>query len=599
MEYILKGKAYEVSYSPENITLSVTAGSKTWSWVPPEFSAADCKSEQLTTGVSSVVKAVYSSVNGTDIILVTSVVLNNTDDSLTFEMYAENDGEITKIFWPSAFDFDVPEDQGYTILPLMQGVLIPSKWDENIVQYNDGKIYDRDGYMAFFGQVDNGCGYCAIFETPFDAGYTPNHTPGGKTIIAPYWRESLGKISYKRKIRYCFTTGSDYNDLAKIYRNYLIERGKLVTLKEKIARNPNVAKLIGTPVIHDIIAVHISPDSDYYNKDDLDKNDWHNTFDSRIETLKQLKANGVERAYLHYDGWGNHGYDNLHPDPFPVHEGSGGAEGMKRLADAADELGYIFGIHDQYRDYYYDGDSFSFDNAVLNGDGGHLFCSIWYGGKHTLLCADVARDYVRRNYTHFRELGINVQGSYLDVFAVVELDECFHDGHIMTREQCAMYRRECLDYLTSQGIIPSSEEVTDAIVPSLALCHHAPFAVTTFGKGAEAVGISIPLFNLVHHDCIVVPWFGVGGELGGWGIADNDSPYLWGLLCGGTTYYGAHEQVNGIERGKVTLRLHEKIALCEMVKHEFIDSNYRKHRGIYSDGTVVEIDLDTKEYKIL
>jgi hypothetical protein len=154
----------------------------------------------------------------------------------------------------------------------------------------------------------------------------------------------------------------------------MIERGKFVTLKEKIIRNPNVAKLIGTPVVHDGIATHISPDSNYYNKDDITKNDYHNTFDSRAELLKKLKANGVEKAYLHYDGWGAHGYDNLHPDPFPVNEAAGGAEAMKRLADTASGLGYIFGIHDQYHDYYYDGESFSFDSTVQNADGTYPYC---------------------------------------------------------------------------------------------------------------------------------------------------------------------------------------------------------------------------------
>lgn len=599
MSYILDGKSFKVDYSPEELTLSVIMGEKTWNWAKPNFKAVECKSEQFKTGVSIGVKAVYTGVDDTDVVLVTSVILNQTDNSLAFELYAEKDGDINKIFWPSAFEFDIPKGQGYTILPLMQGVMIPSQWNKQIRTYNDGKIYDRDGYMAFFGQIDKGYGYCAIYDTPFDAGYHAQHVPNGETLIAPYWRESLGNIAYKRSIRYYFTSKSDHNDLAKIYRRYLIERGKFVTLKEKIARNPNVAKLIGTPVVHDIIAVHISPDSNYYKKDELNKNDWHNSFDSRIDLLKQLKSNGVERAYLHYDGWGAHGYDNLHPDPFPVHELAGGADGMKRLAETANELGYIFGIHDQYRDYYYDGENFSFDNAILNNDGSHPFCSIWYGGKHTILCADVARDYVRRNYNHFKELGIKIQGSYLDVFSVVELDQCFNSAHRMTREQCADYRRECLDYLTSQGIIPSSEEVTDAILPSLALCHHAPFAVTTFDNKAEAVGISIPLFNLVYHDCIVVPWFGVDGKLGGWGVPANDSPYLWGLLCGGTTYYNAHETPKNIERGKVTLNLHEKIALCEMMKHEFIDGDYRKHRAVYSDGTVIEIDLDEKDYKII
>jgi hypothetical protein len=614
--YELNAMKYKVSYDPAALKLSVITPSKTWSWrsekafiqlnngdkVP--FTALQCiTSKEFTTGVETGIYADYTGVPDSNVIIHTAVGVNKTTDELNFTLYTENEKqlEIKNIYWPAPFDFDLPENAGYSIIPEMQGVLIPSKWGKNIPLFNDGKIYDRAGYMAFFGQVDtdSGSGYAAIFDTPYDAGYHVGHIVGGETLLTPYFRASLGAVSYKRRMIYTFLQGCNYNCLCKTYRNYLDVHGKLITLKEKIARNPNVAKLIGTPVVHDGIAAHISPDSHYYNKDDISKNDWYNTFDSRGELLKKLKDNGVDKAYLHYDGWGAHGYDNLHPDPFPVHEAAGGSEGMKRLSETARGLGYIFGIHDQYRDYYYDADSFSNDNAIMNADGGHPFDSTWYGGKQTILCASLAPDYVRRNYTEFKKLGIVIEGSYLDVFSVVELDECFNPAHPMTRQECVMARRECLDYLSSQGIIPSSEETTDAILPSIALCHHSPLATTSLGGSeSEAIGIPLPLFNLVFHDCVVIPWFGVEGGHGGWGIPSTDSAYLWGLLCGGTTYYETDATKEIVGRGQVTLGLHKKIALCEMVKHEFIDGNYRRQKTTFSDGTTVEINLDTDEFTI-
>ncbi|GHV12836.1 hypothetical protein FACS1894219_06530 [Clostridia bacterium] len=244
-------------------------------------------------------------------------------------------------------------------------------------------------------------------------------------------------------------------------------------------------------------------------------------------------------------------------------------------------------------------EDFSFDSAIENADGTHPYCSIWYGGKHTFLCAGVARDYVKRNYERFKELGIKIEGAYLDVFSVGVLDECFNPNHLMTREQCVRYRRECLDYVSAQGIIVSSEEVVDTFLPSLALCHHAPFAVTNVDGRTEAIGIPLPLFNLVYHECVVIPWGGgLDGSRGGDGIDYNDSAFLWGLLCGSPIYYAPNETPENIERGKTALRFHEKVALCEMTKHEFIDGDYRRHRAFYSDGSVVEINQNTLEYKI-
>ena len=103
--------------------------------------------------------------------------------------------------------------------------------------------------------------------------------------------------------------------MAKLYRQYLKARGDLVTLEQKIAKNPNIAKLIGTPIVHTGIAQKVHEMSHYYKPDDPDFNDRFVPFSLRAEQLTALKEKGVDRVYLHLDGWGKHGYDNLHPSP--------------------------------------------------------------------------------------------------------------------------------------------------------------------------------------------------------------------------------------------------------------------------------------------
>ena len=93
----------------------------------------------------------------------------------------------------------------------------------------------------------------------------------------------------------------------------------------------------------------------------------------------------------------------------------------------------MFGVHDQYRDYYYDAESFSFDNAIVEAGGSHPYCDTWHGGPHTYLCAKLAPEYVKRNDDTFEELGIPIDGVYLDMFSIVELDECGNPDHRMTR----------------------------------------------------------------------------------------------------------------------------------------------------------------------
>ncbi|MBQ7982213.1 MAG: hypothetical protein IJ302_01480, partial [Clostridia bacterium] len=434
MSYQMKNQTLTVDYSSEAASLKVSvAGSAVcWSWTGTpfvrtsdgavlEFTGAVCESREYKTGVADGVRAVYTGFCGADgkqypYRVETFVYLDIASGDLKTEVRLDGDekGEIAALAFPPRMKFDAGEGEGYTVLPRMQGALVPAG---HPIRHAGGEIFERDGYIPIYGQVKQGCGYTAIYDTPYDARYDLI----GEEVL-PYFVPSLGTMAYKRVMQFSFFAQGDFNTMAKKYRAYLSERGQLVSLREKIERNPRVAELIGTPIVHTGSAVHISPESHYYNKEDPSKNDHCTPFSVTAEKLRALKENGAEKVYLHLDGWGHHGYDNLHPDPFPVNESAGGADGMRALQQTCTEIGYLFGIHDQYRDYYYDAPSFSFDNAIMNLDGSHPYCSIWYGGPHSFLCAELAPDYVRRNYNEFENLDIRLDGSYLDVFSVVRLD---------------------------------------------------------------------------------------------------------------------------------------------------------------------------------
>lgn len=610
MSYTLKHNALTISYTPETAALSVSVeGSHmTWSWATAPFltlsndkklilTSGVCESTSHDTGVSHGVRATYSHLHDDDgneypYTVETEVSVNLATGMLKAEARVTCDGlgEIAALVYPPRMSFTAPVGHGYTVLPRMQGTLLPAGHN---YEFNDGIIFERDAYIPVFGQVWDRCGYTAIYDTPYDARY---RVLGDE--IQPYFLPSLGKMAYARAILYSFFADGDFNTMAKTYRAYLDERGDVVTLREKIVRNPKVQYLLGCPIVHSATAVHIHPASHFYDPDHPENNDYFVPFSENARLLRELKKKGADKAYLHLDGWGNHGYDNLHPDPFPVHEGAGGAEGMKALQETCTELGYYFGIHDQYRDYYYDAPSFDLNNAIRNADGTTPYCDFWNGGPHSFLCAALARDYVRRNYDEFARLGIKLDGSYLDVFSVVALDECFHPDHPMTRHECAEARARCLHLLTDRGIIPSSEETIGCMVNAIALCHHAPFYTTNWeDPNAENVGIPVPLFNLVYHDCVVIPWFGIH-QKGGWGIAGSDRGFYWALLTGGTIYYDANATAEEVSYGKVALELHRRVALCELVSHEFMDGSPRRRRSTFSDGTVVEADFDEEWFTI-
>ena len=409
-------------------------------------------------------------------------------------------------------------------------------------------------------------------------------------------------------MRYSFLTSCDYNDICKLYRNFAIETGRLKTLEEKAVRTPSINNLIGCAFVHKGIKTCVQSDSDFFDAAAPDKNNRLTSFKKRAEEMRELKSLGVDKLYLHLDGWAEPGYDNNHPDYLPACAEAGGWEGMKELSDTMKELGFMFGIHDQYRDFYKKAKSYSDDLACMSPDGSIYTHKRWAGGPQSYLCTTQAPYYVKRNFTEIEKHNIHLDCAYLDVFTCNEGDECANPHHRMTRCDSYRYRNKCFDHLLSKNILPSSEEVNDWAIKSLVFCHYAPYDFMLEKPGSPKKGIPVPLFNLVYHDCVIEPWM--------MDKISNDEDYmLYALINGGAPYLirePAYPGIDGsfaidndlkltddIKRSKVVSDFHEKVAKAELIKHELLDETGRKQASTFANGYKVIVDFDTSSYEIV
>lgn len=561
--------------------------------------------DSYTSGIGPGIRSTYTF---EDFSFQTHVWIEDITEHVYFEWIPikENHDQITKVHWPMPFVFDEVKEEAITLIPYLQGLMIPNTWehDVNPLHFN-GQFGSSAAYMPWFSQIDDKVGYLAIATTEWDGGYLIDHPQAGPTSIHTYWLPTLGKMAYKRVLRYHFYGDCDYNSICKAYRNYAIETGRFVTLKEKMIRNPNVSKFIGSCVVHKGIKTHIDPQSDFYDHEHLENNDALTPFAFREKEMRFYKEKGVQKLYLHLDGWATPGYDNQHPDILPPCQEAGGWEGMKSLSDTMHECGYLFGIHDQYRDYYFDAKTFDPQYACHDVQGNIFDMARWAGGRQSLLCTSLAPHYVKRNFEQLLAGGIDLDAAYLDVFSCNEPDECNHVEHKMSRRDCEDFRNACFDYLHSRHIVPSSEEVNDWAVRTLVFCHYAPYSFMLEKPDAPRKGIALPLFNLVYHECMIIPWFTDKTEHedymlyallnGGIGYLDRDGAYAG---CDGAFDMPAQIIDESIERTRTIAQLHEKVADQEMIKHEFLNDNKTKQRTTFADGTTVTIDLETSTYQI-
>jgi len=505
--------------------------------------------------------------------------------------------QIAAVNWPAPLVPAENRSASASVVPAMQGMMLPGDWPQP-VNLDIGRLtYTRTLYMPWWGEVRGGAGMIAIIDTPYDAALTFDHAAGGPTHCGVQWIDSLGGLRYGRRILYQFFSSATHVTLAKAYRAYLTSRGRLVTLDEKVQRNPAVAKLIGTPVIHEALWCPAQPTSKKYTPGNAVANDgFTQSFDDLSARLKRLRGHGIIKAYVHIDGWGARGYDNLHPAPLPPSERVGGWRGLGRLSETCRELGYVLALHDQYRDYYEDSPDFNAAHAIMNADGGLPSDDMWLGGKQLILCASEALGYMRRNYCEIADHGLAIGGVYLDVFAIAELDQCFHPGHRMSRQQCAEHRADCMGYIRSRGMIVSSEEPADHAVPHLDLVHHAPYATYPKLGGGAATGIPVPLTSLVYHDCLLVPW--EMKDDGGWGTPTGDAGWLHAMLNGGMPYLVIDAPAAHRELVHAVCELHRRVATLEMTSHELLDPAGRRQVSEFSDGTRVKVNFDTRQYTI-
>ena len=73
---------------------------------------------------------------------------------------------------------------------------------------------------------------------------------------------------------------------------------------------------------------------------------------------------GIDRMYVTMCGWPTEGYNRGHPDPLPPAPKAGGWAGFRKWIETCKEHGYPTGLHDQYRDYYFNAASFSPELAI-------------------------------------------------------------------------------------------------------------------------------------------------------------------------------------------------------------------------------------------
>ena len=516
-------------------------------------------------------------------------------------------------------------EPGYTVLPTMQGILIPHDHPEPL-SYSEpwwpdpapdptepwwgGAVYSRACTMAWFGGVAGSQGYLGIIDTPYDATVDLSHPKGGPTRVRVRWRPSRGTLAYTRRVRYTLLREATYVTLARRYREHAKSAGFHRSLEEKMGARPVVGDLKGAILLR----------AEFPKAEDplILAQAGRVAQEKRVKRgILQLPreatilSEGSQMAWkgftvgLREAGW------ILAPqvDPFGDRERAGARDAeMAAWPSRRGSLGMMV------RNKVIRGSSPDERGRLEQPDARATVFTTWYGGyrrEGEIVCPTVRKGWLAGSLRRTDGRGIQISGVHLRELTRVPLFDCFHTNHPLDKKGCAGEIRSIMRMISDRGHVVCGDEPTDYAFQGADLFDRCPYP-RSGGPSGETRATPIPLVSLVYHDAAVVAW-----DLDTGSDATDREQFLHAALTGGIAALpldaegwltrrraGESEKERGarestlLERARTLSALHERIWKEEMVHHELVSPGGKIQRTRFANGAEVEVNFETGDLKL-
>lgn len=411
--------------------------------------------------------------------------------------------ELQLLFPDSLFGWD-PAESGGAVIPAGYGTRIG--FPSAAVREIDIKLLAMP-FCGFLRQKKAGFG---IYVRSFaDASASLSmHGEAGNAQFRISFTVNQPFASYERELRFrFFKPGATVCDLAFWYRGIVKREKRFVSLKEKIAADPEVENLVGAVIWkHNVYSQRTVPAgvektwSLYVPQAEQAEIEGKPGNWSAYEIFDRAKALGFDRVAVWNTGWNRYGFDAGYPTRLPVNPERGTPEEFAAAAAYGRKLspGFTYGIHDNYIDSYPDSPEFKVSEMVTDPGGVPRKGGIWRGGRCCLMCTTQSLRYARRDLPKMAEL-LGRGSIYIDVMGCA-LRECRSAEHPASRREDLRCRREILKEVKRHFGALASE-----LLPADCYADIADVgAYTAIGQKYEGVrSCYVPLWQLVYHDSVM------------------------------------------------------------------------------------------------
>lgn len=507
---------------------------------------------------------------------------------------------------------------GYLVWPNYSGVTCEFNKDEATefrdTIYSDNSRWENFTSMPLFGVVTEGKAFLAIFQQgQFEAelihrlakGPEKWHSTTPLFRFRYHPRQEISPID--REIIYAFFDGprADYVEMAKFYRQYLLEYRHLAPLKEKIRETPSLDYAMRSQWLKIFCAEKV------HHRDGLGEFQKYTTFDEAREILRELKKRGIDKITCMLVGWNTEGHDGRFPDRWPPEERLGGLAKARELVRWGKENGLKITVHDNYVDAFARAGTFAETDAMRDQYGFKQVVGIWAGGESYRLRPEASLRAARRDLPRIKdELG--VEGCYyIDAVSLGPEPDYAEDG-VKGRKIFADGQLAVIDEARRLFGCCQVENSIDYTFDAAAAC--ASVVTEPFRLGPLVTPIKdnmtafIPFFQIAWHGIILYHHFDLFACHRNMGGARKAMlrELSWGALGRVEMTYQRHPEFACLKDTDMLEELTRQYRLLSVdtvaLQTEFIQ-DYRQvgdeiFETEYEGGTVVRVDYNQLTYDI-
>ncbi len=237
-----------------------------------------------------------------------------------------------------------------------------------------------------------------------------------------------------------------YADMAKVYRNYQLDRKIVAPLKERVKNNPALDYAAQTMEVR--VRMGWKPVPSPVPEQTAENEPPMKvaiTFDRFKQIVDEFKKQGVDKAEFCLVGWNIGGHDGRYPQIFPVDERLGGEAKLREAITKAQAEGFQIVCHTNYSDAYGAsriGGLWDEGYLLQKKDGKFNQYTTWGGGNMYETCPKCMFErFPQNDFPKLKELGFHGL-HYIDVYSTVNPRTCYAPEHPLTKEEFAEWTRK-------------------------------------------------------------------------------------------------------------------------------------------------------------